>query len=56
VLFAITITWTERITRPTGYSMELLGLALIGVDWLTGTEGFPTTRGRRKGLLDAGGC
>ena len=39
-LFATTIVWTARITRPIGYVMGLIGLAFIVVSWLVGTEGF----------------
>jgi hypothetical protein len=43
VLFATTIVWTARITRPIGYIMGLNGLANIVLGWVTGTEGFSTT-------------
>ncbi len=43
VLFAITIVWTARITRPIGYVMGLIGLAYIVLGWLEGTEGFSAT-------------
>ncbi len=45
VLFAITIVWTARITRPIGFVMGLIGLAFIVVGWLEGTEGFSATYG-----------
>ncbi len=40
VLFATTIVWTARITRPIGYVMGMIGLAYIVVGWLQGTEGL----------------
>ncbi|HZU03766.1 MAG TPA: hypothetical protein VFA10_29145 [Ktedonobacteraceae bacterium] len=40
VLFALTIVWTARVTRPIGYLMGLSGLAFIVVGWIVGTEGF----------------
>jgi hypothetical protein len=43
VLFAITIVWTARITRPIGYFMGLSGLAYIVLGWVVGTEGFSAT-------------
>jgi hypothetical protein len=45
VLFATTIVWTARITRPIGYVMGLNGLATIVLGWVTGTEGFSATSG-----------
>ncbi len=43
VLFATTIVWTARITRPLGYVMGLIGLAYIVQSWLEGTVGFSAT-------------
>jgi hypothetical protein len=43
VLFATTIVWTARITRPIGYIMGLIGLAYIVQSWLEGTVGFSAT-------------
>jgi hypothetical protein len=43
VLFATTIVWTARITRPIGYIMGLIGLAYIVQSWLAGTVGFSAT-------------
>ena len=43
VLFATTIVWTARITRPIGYIMGLNGLANIVLGWVTGTQGFSAT-------------
>jgi hypothetical protein len=40
MLFAITIVWTARITRPIGYLMGLSGLAWLVLGWLVGTKGF----------------
>jgi len=45
VLFAITIVWTARITRPIGYIMGLDGLAFFVLGWLTGAEGFAAISG-----------
>ncbi len=45
VLFATTIVWTARITRPIGYVMGLNGLASIVQGWVVGTEGFSLTNG-----------
>jgi hypothetical protein len=44
VLFATTIVWTARITRPIGYIMGLAGLAFIVQGWVQGTEGFTATQ------------
>jgi hypothetical protein len=43
VLFATTIVWTARITRPIGYVMGLIGLAFIVQGWFDGTGGFSAT-------------
>ena len=43
VLFATTIVWTARITRPLGYVMGLIGLAFIVQGWFDGTGGFSAT-------------
>ena len=43
VLFATTIVWTARITRPIGYVMGLIGLAFIVQGWFDGTVGFSAT-------------
>jgi hypothetical protein len=40
VLFATTIVWTARITRPIGYVMGVIGLAYLVVGWLQGTVGL----------------
>ncbi len=40
VLFATTIVWTARITRPIGYVMGLIGLAFIVQGWVEGTVGL----------------
>jgi hypothetical protein len=45
VLFATTIVWTARISRPMGYFMGVIGLAFIVVGWLEGTVGFSPTYG-----------
>ena len=45
VLFAATIVWTARMTRPIGYVMGVIGLAFIVVGWLEGTVGFSATYG-----------
>jgi hypothetical protein len=45
VLFATTIVWTARITRPIGYVMGVIGLAFIVQGWVSGTEGLnPATQ------------
>ena len=43
VLFATTIVWTARITRPIGYVMGLIGLAFIVQSWFDGIGGFSAT-------------
>jgi MFS family permease len=43
VLFATTIVWTARITRPIGYVMGLIGLAFIVQGWFDGTVGLSPT-------------
>jgi len=43
VLFATTIVWTARITRPIGYVMGVSGLAFIVQGWFDGTGGFSAT-------------
>jgi hypothetical protein len=53
VLFATTIVWTARITRPIGYIMGLSGLANIVLGWLTGTEGFSASTGIAYDLFSA---
>jgi hypothetical protein len=40
VLFAATIVWTARITRPIGYVMGVIGLAFIMQGWVEGTAGL----------------
>jgi len=45
VLFATTMVWAARITRPIGYVMGLIGLAFVVVGWLEGTAGFSATYG-----------
>jgi hypothetical protein len=40
VLFATTIGWTARITRPIGYLMGLSGVLLIVMSWVAGTQGL----------------
>jgi hypothetical protein len=45
VLFATTIVWTARISRPIGYFMGVIGLAFLVVGWLEGTVGFSPTYG-----------
>jgi hypothetical protein len=40
VLFAITIAWTARISRPIGYVMGVIGLAILVQGWVEGTVGL----------------
>jgi hypothetical protein len=50
VLFAITIVWTARISRPIGYLMGLSGLLNIVLGWLAGTQGL--TNATRSAIFD----
>jgi len=50
LLFAITIVWTARITRPIGYFLGLIGLAILVQGWVQGTQGFTATQGVLGGI------
>lgn len=43
VLYATTIVWTARITRPIGYVMGVIGLGFMVTGWLGGTRAFSSS-------------